>query len=132
MHLSTLQWYLNTIHVFVNYAHTVKLYFLSVHFCCSRPWFPANISSFFKTSSIPFEDEFVRCLPNRSSRRLQNIFKKTSRRRLANTPWRRLQYVFTKTNVYWVGANWYKWKTRFINIKVIFIKILPNVTIFCF
>ena len=93
---------------------------------------PSKYFFFFKTTSIRFEDEFARCLPNRSSRRLQNIFKKTLRRRLANTPWRRLQHVFTRTNVCWVGANWYKWRTGFINIKVIVIKILPNVTIFCF
>ena len=53
-----------------------------------------------KTSSRCFQDAFARCLPNSSSRRLEeNVLKKTSclQNVFFKTSWRRLQEDFKKT-----------------------------------
>ena len=53
---------------------------------------------------------FVKRLhPSKNSswwRRTEDVFKTSSRRRLATMFWRRLQYVFIKTNVCWDVASW--------------------------
>ena len=80
--------------------------------CRERRRFPANISCFPRR----LQDVFAIRLPKTSSRRLQGVFKTSSRRlprrlqdefarRLAIMSSRRLQYVFTKTNVCWVVNN---------------------------